>query len=95
MADDSIQCFDLEMVQSEAQDDLRMSIGAAAIGNNLTPPEEAKLITQLEKSREEYDNLKKQKDLVEREKQEEQLQNSIEMRETIEVLKEESLQKNE
>ena len=43
----------------------------------------------------EYENLKVQKEKVERSKQEQHLEATIEMRETIELLKEESLMKNE
>ena len=56
---------------------------------------EAELLNQLERSRQEYDNLKLQKEKLERSKQEKHLEATIEMRETIELLKEESLMKNE
>ena len=61
LEDDGTQCFDLEMVQSEVQDDLRMSIGAAGM-DKLSAPEEMKLIAQLEKSKEEYESLKRLKE---------------------------------
>lgn len=56
---------------------------------------EAEILSQLEKSRQEYENLKKEKEDLERSKQEAHLENTIEMRETIELLKEEALFKNE
>ena len=34
---DGIQCFDLDMLQSDAQDDLRLSIGAQA--KQMPPPD--------------------------------------------------------
>ena len=56
---------------------------------------ESELLSQLEKSRQEYDHLKLQREKLERSKQEQHLEATIEMRETIELLKEESLMKNE
>ena len=76
-----------------------------SIGAKMPPPKkrgragsdgpEQELISQLEKSRQEYENLKIQKEKIERSKHEQHLETTIEMRETIELLKEESLMKNE
>lgn len=71
---DGIEMFDLEMMGSDAQDDLRMSIGAGQI--KMPPPNMAKrasgdpesaeheLLSQLEKSRIEYDALKSEKEKI-------------------------------
>ena len=56
---------------------------------------ESELMSNLEKSRIEYENAKAYKDKEERTKQEQQLVNTIEMKETIENLNEELLVKNE
>ena len=95
--------FDLEMMGSDAQDDLRVSIGAGQI--KMPPqkmsrkpsgePDEHELLSQLEKSRVEYDALKSEKEKIVRSQQVQRLEDTIEMRETIEILKEESLVKNE
>lgn len=45
---------------------------------------EAELLSQLERSRQEYDEIQKQRQIIERFKQEQQLEATIEMRETIE-----------
>lgn len=55
----------------------------------------AELLSNLEKCRKEYENLKSEKQKYQRSKQEEQLLTTIEMRESIEQLKEETLLKNE
>lgn len=110
LEEDGIQCFDLEMLQSDAQDDLRLSIGAQT--KEMPPPTqkgrnsteaprqaasspESELLSKLERSRHEYDELKIQKEKLERSQQEQHLHTTIEMRESIELLNEESLIKNE
>jgi hypothetical protein len=61
---DGIKCFDMDAMQSEAQDDLRMSLGAM-------PPPDSKgpeLLVMLEKSRMDYENLRVLKEKEERSK---------------------------
>lgn len=103
--EDGIECFDLEMLQSDAQEDLRASIGATLkmpppiLKNNkqaqLEPNFELELLTKLEQSKTEYDLVKEEKERLERSKMEQQLENTIEMKETIELLTEESLVKRQ
>lgn len=107
------------MLQSDAQEDLRLSIGAQA--KEMPPPTlrdrastfhhkqdsrqpepapvfdgpEAELLAKLEKSRQEYEELRCEKDKLERIQQQQHLHTTIEMRESIELLNEESLIKNE
>ena len=107
------------MLQSDAQEDLRLSIGAQA--KEMPPPmlrdrantfntkqdsrqqepapvfdsPETELLSQLEKSRQEYEQLRCEKDKLERVQQQQHLHTTIEMRESIELLNEESLIKNE
>ena len=56
---------------------------------------EAELLAKLEKSRQEYEDLRCEKDKLERVQQQQHLHTTIEMRESIELLNEESLIKNE
>lgn len=56
---------------------------------------ETELLSKLERSRIDYDELKTQKEKLERSQQEQHLHTTIEMRESIELLNEESLIKNE
>lgn len=148
LEEDGVACFDLDVLGSDAQEDLRMSLGINQRPQNLdqassnskgskrrkrdvkaeqsatlsfnskispithNPPftvgesaiqnvcvnegcSEAELLSQLERSRQEYDEIQKQRQQLERCKQEQQLEATIEMRETIEQLKEEALFKNE
>lgn len=148
LEEDGVACFDLDALGSDAQEDLRMSLGInqrpeildrpSQISNphkrrkrdvkaeqsatlsftskispiTHNPPftvgeseinkvnitegcSEAELLSQLERSRQEYDEIQKQRQQMERCKQEQQLEATIEMRETIEQLKEEALFKNE
>ena len=93
------------MLQSEAQDDLRLSIGAQL--QQMPPPilkktqqqmdvmAESELLSKLEQSKIEYDCLKEHKEKMERAKIDEQLETTIEMKETIELLHEESLIKHQ
>ena len=78
-----------------------------SIGAQMPPPsrrgrsgsgstnQEQELYSQLEKSRKEYEAMKQQKERVERAKQQQHLEATIEMRETIELLKDESMMKTE
>lgn len=105
LEEDGIECFDLEMMQSDAQDDLRLSIGAQI--KNMPPPmskkaeviseysPEAELLSQLEKSKNEINAMMQEKEKLDRTRQEQELETKLEMRETIEMLKEESLIKDE
>lgn len=103
--EDGIECFDLEMLQSDAQDDLRASIGAnmkmppPILKNNKQAQKEANveidLLNKLEQSKTEYELIKEEKERLERSKVEQQLENTIEMKETIELLTEESLVKHQ
>lgn len=149
LEEDGVACFDLDVLGSDAQEDLRLSLGLSQRPHNLDqvsqdscgakrrkrdqkadqsislslnskispithhPPftaggeseiprvcitegcSEAELLSQLERSRQEYDEIQKQRQQMERCKQEQQLEATIEMRETIEQLKEEALFKNE
>ena len=101
---DGIQCFGLEMLHSDAEEDLRLSIGAQA--NEMPPPAqrghsnsdamaETELLSKLEQSRQEYEELKTEKEQLVYSQQEQHLHTTIEMRESIELLNEESLIKNE
>ena len=97
------------MLQSDAQDDLRLSIGAQMVQQNMPPPilknsgqsfakdflPESELLSKLERSKIEYDSLKESKERMERAKIEQQLETTIEMKETIEILQEESLVKHQ
>lgn len=56
---------------------------------------ETELLSQLERSRHEYEQLRCEKDKLERVQQQQHLHTTIEMRESIELLNEESLIKNE
>lgn len=56
---------------------------------------ENELLSKLEKSKIEYDSLREHKQKMERNKMEQQLENTIEMKETIELLQEESLVKHQ
>lgn len=38
LGEDGIECFDLDMLQSDAQDDLRLSIGAQMMQQKMPPP---------------------------------------------------------
>lgn len=109
LGEDGIECFDLDMLQSDAQDDLRLSIGAQMVQQNMPPPilknsgqsfakdflPESELLSKLERSKIEYDSLKESKERMERAKIEQQLETTIEMKETIEILQEESLVKHQ
>lgn len=148
LEEDGVACFDLDVLGSDAQEDLRLSLGISQRPHHLDqvsshsknskrrkrdikadqsmtlslnskispvthqPPftvgeseiqkvcitegcSEAELLSQLERSRQEYDEIQKQRQQIERCKQEQQLEATIEMRETIEQLKEEALFKNE
>jgi len=56
---------------------------------------EAELLSQLEKSKQEFDEMMQEKEKMDRTRQEQELEAKLEMRETIEMLKEESLMKDE
>ena len=86
LEEDGIQCFDLEMVQ----EDLRMSIGA-----NSAQESDMSLIQQMEKNKKDIDTIRNQKDKIEKSKAEQHLESALEMRETIQLLREESMIKNE
>lgn len=86
LEEDGIQCFDLEMVQ----EDLRMSLGAAS-----SKESDMSLISQMEKNKKDIDTIRNQKDKIEKTKAEQQLESALEMRETIQLLREESMIKNE
>lgn len=94
------------MLNEDAQDDLRLSIGAKT--KQMPPPFSqrqnsnsqddlpgSELLNQLQQSRIEYDSLKQHKEQMERTKLEQQLETTIEMKETIEILQEESLVKHQ
>ena len=87
LEEDGIQCFDLEMVQ----EDLRMSLGA----NSNKDESDMSLISQMEKNKKDIDAIRNQKDKLEKTKAEQQLESALEMRETIQLLREESILKNE
>lgn len=70
--EDGIECFDLEMMHSDAQDDLRASIGAQM---KMPPPilknkkqtrkesnEEFDLLQKLEKSKSEFEMIREEKE---------------------------------
>lgn len=139
LEEDGVACFDLDVLGSDAQEDLRLSLGLSQRPRNLDQESqgsraakrrkreqkaadqsislslnskispithhapftaggeseiprvcitegcsEAELLSQLERSRQEYDEIQKQRQQIERSKQEQQLEATIEMRETIE-----------
>ena len=100
LEEDGIKMFDLDAMQ---HDDLRLSMPPPSQfsrkpsfhGNRESSSAESELMSNLEKSRVEYETARNQKDKDERTKQEQHLVNTIEMKETIENLNEELLVKNE
>ena len=107
LEDDSIACFDLDKIQSDAQDDLRLSLGLLA--KDMPPPRNTRgsrgsvkterqsidLLSQLEKSKIEYEKMREMKEEQQKSKIEQQFETTLEMRQTINMLKDEALLKNE